>query len=232
MKIDRPTPEIAQIESHIEQLNDLIFKLENKENRPCPDCVRPCGCSNSKSCRCECSQNCPYAADQLSSEAGRYPIEPGVLPLVYTMSDMQICQPCWSCEGHNSEQVNPEAQSNIPELRRIPQVWFYSDSVILLRLLDLCLSRFKTKRWLKYDWHITTSFSDIDCVDCAFALKPDLNQVASPNLKLLQEDLITIAEKIPSHLLHASTEHLKQLQKHLEKNKARTSIQINSESRV
>ena len=218
MKINQPAQQQNAIEARLKELEFLRNKLTGNPNRPCPECNRACPTCGSTQCRCRCSASCLDAPAKLSSESGRYPIEPAVLPLVYAMSDMQICEPCWSCEGH--PQLNDKNKAALPEFKeeeltisKIPQVWFYCDSVLTLRLFDECLNFFKIQKLIHYDWHITTSFSDLDCIECAFALKPELNLEPSPSLQKLQADLSLIAEKIQETFLDKVNQHYARLTK-------------------
>ena len=38
----------------------------------------------------------------LSSDPERYPIEPGIVPLVFALRGLRVFEPCWSCEGHDA----------------------------------------------------------------------------------------------------------------------------------
>ncbi len=207
MKINQPKIDHQQLSQRLLEVEDLIEAMQSKGQRPCPGCTRPCPCSGSTDCDCECSYSCTQAASQLSSEKERYPIEQKVLPLVFTLRAMNVCEPCWSCQGHLDKNQ---------QIEKIPQVWFYTGSLSLIRLLDESLGIFKAKKLLKYTWQVTASYTSRDCVINAFSLKPDLN---SEKLKInkekadkqdlirlqwLQQDLKTLAEHIESDLYKRS----------------------------
>jgi len=213
MKIYQPISTPLAIDNKLIELDLLIKTLENNVDRPCPGCVFPCSCSNSLSCNCDCNAKCPKAPTQLSSEQGRYPIEGKVLPLVFTLRQMDVCEPCWSCEGHLDEKQ---------QLNKIPQVWFHSSSMCLLRLMDECLSQFKVKKLLHYTWEIAVSFSGQECIDNAFTLKPDLNTQEHVELSRLHKDLEQIADNLADALLS----HSKRYQITLQKMKTKLAVKV------
>lgn len=191
MKINQPQSTKADSAQMLAEISSILEQLNQTGHRPCADCSRPCPRCSSTSCNESCSSACPHAPSQISSQRDRYSIEPEVFPLVFTLSQMQICQPCWSCEGH----LNPSQ-----ELQKIPQVWFYSSSMILIRLFGECLSQFEFKKLLNYTWQISATYTARECSDSAFTLKPDLNLVEKPQLELLQKDLKVIADNLKSTL--------------------------------
>lgn len=208
MKIIQPKSDSKAFEDKLLELSELIKKLEKSQEgkliRPCPNCHSLCSCSSSPVCSCDCSANCPKAPTQLSSEEGRYPIEKMVLPLVYALRQISVCNPCWSCEGHLNEKQ---------QLNKIPQVWFHSSSMCLIRLMDECLGVFKAKKLLNYTWQISVSFSGRECIDNGFTLKPDLNIESEIQLDLLHHDLANIAEHLGEQLLINSRRYQKSLLK-------------------
>ena len=47
-----------------------------------------------------CEATCPEAPKALTSDPVNYPIETGIVSLVFEMKRLGIFEPCWSCEGH------------------------------------------------------------------------------------------------------------------------------------
>ncbi len=203
MKIIQSKSSLQIVDDRLSELEVLIDQLENKDLRPCAGCMRHCSCSNSITCTCDCTFNCVSAPKQLSSEGERYPIEDKVLPLVFTLRQMNVCEPCWSCEGHLDRDYN---------LNKVPQVWFHTDSMILIRLLDECLGMFTAKKLLKYSWEIAVSYAERKSTANVFTIKPDLNLVERIELKHLQEDLKNIAKHVAEELLLRCKASLKAMQ--------------------
>lgn len=208
MKINQPQQSIGQITQNIQELEQIISQLTQAKIRPCENCTQRCSCSQSLTCICDCSADCPLAASLLSSDKDRYPIEENVLSLVYSLNEMHVCQPCWSCEGHN----NDEGKVN-----KIPQVWFYTNSHVLIRMIDQCLSFFKQQRLISYTWNLTSTYSSKDCAHNAFSLKPDLNLEASPNLNQMQLDMKVIANNISTKLYAVCDDYLQEQVRLLQK---------------
>ncbi|MDQ7050254.1 MAG: hypothetical protein Q9M92_12270 [Enterobacterales bacterium] len=222
MKINQPKIRLKALYHSLTDVGLLIDTLQINNTRPCPGCTQRCSCSASRHCNCDCNPQCPQAAAQLSSEKDRYPIEQKVLPLVFALRSMNVCEPCWSCEGHTDSQQR---------LIKIPQVWFYTDSMCLVRLMDEAIGVFKAKRQVQYTWQIVASYSSRDSLLNAFSIKPDLNiENLNPDiqdrslLEGLQQDLEVIADQIGDDLLVGCIEY----QTHLQKLKDRELIRSHS----
>jgi hypothetical protein len=99
----------------------------------------------------------------LSSEGARYPIEPGVVGLVFEMKRLGVFTPCWSCEGHPQPDGTPH---------KLPQVWFYSDSLLHVRLLAAGVSKLKRDGRLSTPWQVAVTYSDPENPETTFALEP------------------------------------------------------------
>ena len=198
MKINQPNSSLLTIDNRLAELDSLIQQLERDGARPCPGCTIPCSCSNSVECTCNCRLECINAPQQLSSEHKLHPIEEKVLPLVFTLRQMDVCEPCWSCEGHLDENK---------KLNKIPQVWFHTSSLSLVRLMDYCFGIFKAKKIISYTWQISVSYTAPDCADNAFTIKPDLNSEEMVKLDLLQSDLKQIAQHLPAELILCAKRH-------------------------
>lgn len=149
-------------------------------NSLCPDC-------GSTSCACRCAPECPEAAKALSSEPARYPIEPGILPLVFAMKRTGIFDPCWSCEGHLLADGG---------VWKAPMVWFYSRSMVYLRLLGDSIARIKGSGGLGAPWKIMVTYSDPGNPDTTFSLQPSLEEARDVSLPALQADARAIARAL------------------------------------
>ncbi len=191
MKITKPVSSIKTLSQQKSELSLVMGQLSNHQNRPCKDCNRACSCSQSNHCNCDCSVNCSYVQNELSSEATSFPIEEKILPLVYAFNNMNVCQTCWSCEGHNDASG---------QLNKLPQLWFYSHSMILLRVMGDCISLLRSKKVTQYEWQLVIAYTAKDSEINAFALKPDLNFVSQADLTTLQQDIKKIAAYLPQGL--------------------------------
>lgn len=179
----------------------LIVQPTDKQLRPCPGCDVKCLCSkHSPTCCCSCSPACPHAYMRLSSEPAKHPIEPNILPLVYGLSSLRLMQPCWSCEGH----IN-----NNNQIHKIPQVWFYSSTVVYPQLFSMHLHNLVANNKLSEPWQITVSPFSADSLVTTFIVKPELvNGIANTSLEKLQKDLHCISNNIANHIRRIAHEML------------------------
>ncbi len=183
----------------------LLAQPTDKQQRPCPGCDIPCSCAKkSRTCCCGCSPACPQAMYVLSSEPQEHPIEPNVLPLVYSMNVVRVIQPCWSCEGHMHDDGG--------QIHKLPEVWFYSSSVVYPELLAQHLTQLRTGRDLSAPWQVTLAPYSADGSTAMFIVKPELlPESSSKVLSRLQRDLHRIANILPNHLGRLAHEMLQQL---------------------
>ena len=132
MRIEPPPLDTAFCEAQLRDLEDLVAQPDDRAARPCPGCDLRCQQCGSTSCNCNCRPDCPDARWRLSSEPERFPIEAGVVPLVYAFSALRLMPPCWSCEGHHDKQG---------QLHRLPSLWFFSRKLAYPGLITALLSR-------------------------------------------------------------------------------------------
>lgn len=135
-----------------------------------------------------CHRDCENAPDHLSSEAGEYPVEAQIAPLVFELKKLGVFHPCWSCEGHNNAQG---------ELWKLPSVWFYSDSVVHVRALANTIDAIFNNGSLASRWRIVLTHSDVDNPDTTFSLEPQFDRVDT-DLGELQADLKIISTQLAS----------------------------------
>jgi hypothetical protein len=88
---------------------------------------------------------------------------------------------------------------NENRLWKVPQVSFYSDSPIYPKLVLIHLTRLYQDKVLGYRWHVVLS-DFTQSLSLTYSVQPDLNQVDSPRLGLLQHDLTTISDDMHSKL--------------------------------
>ena len=182
----------------------LLAQPTDKQQRPCPGCDMACSCAkHSPACCCNCSSGCPQAPRMLSSEPDEHPIEPHVLPLVYSLTVARVIQTCWSCQGH----VHPNGQ-----IHKLPEVWFYSPSVTYPALLAQHLTKLHTVDELSAPWQVSVAPYSADGTTAMFLIKPELlPEVSEELLNGLQRDLHRIATSLPNHLRRLAQEMLEQL---------------------
>lgn len=191
MKIVTPKNELRYDQATMEQLETFIAQPEPTVSPPCSGCEWHD--------QENCSTKCERAPRALSIDPDRYPIEPKVAGLVYEMAASRLLQTCFSCEGH---MINNK-------LWKLPQVSFYSDSTIYVKLLMIYLDRIFHKKVLSYRWHIV--LADLTpTLNLTYNIQPDLNQEESPHLGRLQQDLVTLADDMHGALKEIARELLLQ----------------------
>ncbi len=183
------------------RLRDLTYLLEQpsyQDVRPCPGCTMPCPCSASPTCTCLCGPGCPQAPVQMSSDGERYPIEPRIVALVFGFNCLRICPPFWSCEGHQY----PDGT-----IQRVPQVWFYTRSLVYPRLIGDWLVRLRFRQRIANPWHICVSYAE-GSLDTGFSIEPDLKMIPCLSLPAFQQDVAVIADALVPELRALAREYL------------------------
>jgi hypothetical protein len=200
MRIERFQDEAHQhLKERQQALTVLLAQASDKEKRPCRACAVPCPCSQSRACCCACSVHCPLAPRYLSSNPDRYPIEPGIVPLVYQLNVLRVIQPCWSCEGHQTAQG---------QFLRLPQVWFYSASVVYPQLIAEIVHEQKFRRLLGNDWQVAVCPQDYGKSVTTFALKPIQEQEKPLDLRGLRRDVQTLSCTLVEQVRQSAREYL------------------------
>lgn len=200
MKLYMPGPDPAGDATRLRDLSVLIEQPSYHELRPCTGCTMPCPCSASPTCTCLCGPQCVYVPVKMSSEGDRYPIEPKIVGLVFGFNSLRICPPFWSCEGHQY----PDGS-----LQRVPQVWFYTRSLVYPRLLGDWLARMHFKKRIAHPWHICVSYSE-RCLDTGFSLEPDFKMLKGFVLDELQRDAAILSEALVLEVRALAQQYLDQ----------------------
>jgi hypothetical protein len=179
------SPEDAvRLRSEIEQAALAI----GVTGRVCGDgCTVTCRSCGAVACQCSCSPDCPDAPQALSSDPDAYPIEPGIVPLVFALTRTGLFAPCWSCEGH----LRPDGS-----LWKLPSVWFNCDAMAHVRLLADGLGRLAHIGRLATTWRVVVTYSDPDNPHTTFALEPLPDTDAT--LQQLRRDANEIANALPA----------------------------------
>lgn len=136
-----------------------------------------------------CRRSCAAAAQRLSSDPARFPIEPAIVPLVFELKRLGVFHPCWSCEGHHA----PDGG-----LWKWPEVWFYADSVVHVRALAEAIAGLRLSR----PWQVVVVHSDPGNPDTTFALRPRPDD-GSADLASLRADVETLAAALPDRFRDA-----------------------------
>lgn len=166
-----------------EDLETLLRQPSDKQARPCPDCRIPCPKCGATNCTCACSPHCPQAPRQLSSDPEAFPIEAGIVPLVYGLSSLRLCPPCWSCEGHLDRSG---------ALHKLPRVWFYCRSVVYPSVIAEYLSNLLVARKIRVPWQVNMVHWG-EQLESTFSIEPALDPAKPHLLEQLQQDVRVIA---------------------------------------
>ena len=148
-----------------------------------PVCGAQCPCKTAR----RCDRNCPDIATALSDDPADNPLELIIAPLVYELQRLDGFRSCWSCEGH--ERFN--------ELWKKPQVWFYAESQLHVRVLSDAVTEMRIKGALKVGWEISVTYSDPDNLDTTYTLQPRQDET-SIGLDVLQSDVASLAASLVS----------------------------------
>lgn len=149
-----------------------------------------CGeaCPDPKSMRCH--RDCPAAPEALSSEPQEFPVEAGIVSLVFELKRSGAFDPCWSCEGHLDA---------AGKFWKTPRVWLYAWSLVHIRVLAGALGRMWGDSLTKYEWSVIANPVGDDNLFGMFAIEPRLIG-ASPQLHDLRKDISLISEVLSPYL--------------------------------
>ncbi len=139
-------------------------------------------CPESK--RRACSRDCPEAAQTLTSDK-EFPVERGILPLVFELRASRVFQPIWSCEGHCDA---------AGDLFRTPSVWFCCEQTSHVRVLADALADISTKDGLSTSWRLALCCPGHTSPLTIFSLEPDV--ATKPSLAILHDDIARIASQL------------------------------------
>lgn len=166
-------------------LSELMTFRPQRNGRACPGCDLSCPTCGSTSCLCNCGPDCEQAPRMLSSEPENFPIEDGIVPLVYALYDMEIGMPCWSCEGHLGLDG---------KIGKLPQVWFYVLHQAYPDLLAKFLWQLHFKGKIQNPWNVSVVTAG-NATDTTFSIAPDTS--GDPlDLGKLRQDIKVIGERL------------------------------------
>jgi hypothetical protein len=187
IRIDRHIQSEARTDQVAAEIAEAAY-LRGVSGRVCTlECTVKCSTCGSTACNCMCQTTCPEAPKALTSDPVNYPIEIGIVPLVFEMKRLGIFEPCWSCEGH----LGPGG-----DLWKLPRVWFYCESPIHVRLLVDGLKDLQVAGNLSYGWQVAVTFSDPDNPETTYSLEPMVESEDPSLLPNLQADAHLIARSL------------------------------------
>lgn len=178
------------------ELRDLLAQPSDRKVRPCPDCRIRFGQESILSAA-HCSFKCRYAPRHMSGSPDRYPIEPGIVPLVYALYSMRLITPCWSCEGHvESDGV----------MRKRPKVWFYSSSSFYVKLISQTINDLQSQHKISSGWGIRILPFSESMYSTTYSIEPlEINV----GLEKLRADIILLGKELRFDLLLLAKDYLK-----------------------
>lgn len=185
MKIEKFSVQKDFYQRRRQALSDLMAFRQLRDGRTCPGCDLRCPSCGSKSCQCNCGPQCEHAPRMMSSDPEKFPIEAGIVPLVYALYDLEIGLPCWSCEGHEGLDG---------ELGKLPQVWFYVLDQAYPDLLAKFLWQLHFKGEIENQWNVTVVSAD-NATDTTFAIVPDAG-AGELDLAALRRDITVIGARM------------------------------------
>lgn len=199
MKINDNYINLEQSQAIKMALTDLINQPSDKQSRPCPGCCYTVGDNQSTTTSLHCSSVCPMAARQMSSEPQRYPIEQGIVPLVYAFYTLRLMTPCWSCEGHDDKNGH---------LCKTPKLWFYSSNDFYAKLVAQYVSTLHGERKIDNPWTVRILPFSQSMFTTTYSLEP-LDIIADiTNLQSLRNDITIIAENLRHELFKLADQYI------------------------
>lgn len=184
------------IESQKRDLQHLCAQSAAAARQPCG----ACGQAAKDGGVCGCGLDWSQLARQLSSDPERFPIEAGILPLVFALSEVPAISPCWSCEGHLDAQG---------QLHRLPSVWFTCHALAYPSLLAEALSALSAKRVLKHNWQIAAVHCG-SALEPVFAIEPRVGGTDA-GLDALHADIQALSARLRDRLQVLAAAHIARL---------------------
>ncbi|WP_420347418.1 hypothetical protein [Pelagibius sp.] len=184
------------IETQRSDLQGLLAQSSVSSRKPCGNC----GSASATGSACGCGLDWSRLARQLSSDPERFPIEAGILPLVFALSEVPALSPCWSCEGH----LDAEGR-----LHRLPSVWFTCHALAYPSLLAEALAALSAKRVLKHTWQVAA----VHCgsqFEPVFAIEPRID-AGDVSLSGLHADILALAANLRDRMHSLAAAHIARL---------------------
>lgn len=155
-----------------------------------------CDCANGPVCRPDCPMAktractpcCPQAPRALTSDE-TFPIEKGILPLVFELKATAVFEPVWSCEGHYDQSG---------QIGRRPTIWFCCESLPQTRALAEVVSGLCTDTGSAAAWKISLCCPGHESPNTLFKLEPETT--FGMRLEALHTDVSDLARPLRQRL--------------------------------
>lgn len=142
-----------------------------------PVCRPDCNLARWRSC----SRHCPDAAVAISGDDS-FPVEDGILPLVFELKATKFFEPVWARGGQND---------SAGRLLHLPGIWFCTESIPYVRTLSEAFSRLCIEMELQSRWQISLPHLGNQTACTVFALEPA--SVGECNLSALHVEIAELA---------------------------------------
>ena len=195
MKIQNNAEQTEDKAQVLISLRNLINQPSDTQVRPCPNCDVSFGQAPASSAA-NCSTQCQYAPRMMSGEPEKFPIEAGIVPLVYALYSLRLVTPCWSCEGH---------LSNDGKIGKLPKVWFYSASSFYPKMIAQVLGSLQAHHKIGYSWMVRVLPFSQSTFSTTYSIE------ASPSdasLDALQKDIIVLGHQLRLEMLKLANDYL------------------------
>ena len=133
----------------------------------------------------------------MSSEPDQYPIEAGIVPLVYALYSMRVTTPCWSCEGHLDTSA---------KIGKFPKVWFYSASDFYPKLMAQVINEFQGQHKISDGWGVSVLPFSQSMYSTTYAIEPHRTSVG---LQQLQADIRVLGKDLRQRMLALARDYVR-----------------------
>lgn len=178
------------------KLKDLIAQPSDTQVRPCPDCHIRFGKETTLSAS-NCSMDCKYAPRHMSGEPDKWPIEPGIVPLVYALYSLRLITPCWSCEGHLSAGG---------EINKLPKVWFYAASDFYPKMIAQVIGQLQAHHKIGDSWEVRVLPFSQSMFSTTYSIEAHPSEATLPKL---HSDIRVIGEKLRREMLILANDYVR-----------------------
>jgi hypothetical protein len=178
------------------KLRDLIAQPSDTQARPCPDCSIRFGKETTLSAE-NCSSACKYAPRHMSGEPDKFPIESGIVPLVYALYSLRLITPCWSCEGH----LNADGA-----IGKLPKVWFYSGSSFYPKMIAQVIGQLQAHHKIGYSWGVKVLPFSQSMFSTTYSIEA---QASGASLAELQKDIVALGKVMRQEMLILASDYVR-----------------------
>ena len=115
------------------------------------------------------------------------------MPLVYELFATGVTTPCWSCEGHTTEDG--------ATMLKTPRVWFYSGSTLYPRFVAEHTEDLLFKKKIENSWRVQV-LGWANSLETRYSLEPVVASNEGSTLRVLHHEAVIIAESFTDRLRH------------------------------